>query len=658
MISNDGFLSALSFGGDGHSSPDVRLTSAHRNRAHGGGGGGGDNTGSPSPVREVSGLLSYAGATTPTLYTALSASPAYASDYPSAAAYASWAASATPAPHHQYAYGQWAAAAAAESHVYAAATEAERQRQILEVERTLAEEQRRRLESRMTVTEVSRSPSREPGCHDTAEEARGLSVEGLPPPPSSPSPPSAYAEARRGRPHATSQTRGTAAEEEAPQHREGSGRPSPSPEADVRGAAAAVPGLRRSPSYSASPPRPSYGANNPTWSTAPSPPPAERDREDGDTADTADTEPSPSPVRAHATSEGRSSPRRAAPSPPPHPVGGRPHRRRTPPRHPSALRGDAEEERLYEALQRKLDRIQQALRPSTSGELHPLAPRASARALSAYGRRLPLTTPPWPRTVSSVPPLSASPPLTRRAPSADVYVEEVEPLSRYRQPRRLRWDLAHSGNVVVSADASACRADASDALALIEREYDGRLDEVLRRLVIPFYAVGHVGVTRGVLLFAFRWVSPATAAATAARRQRRRQPHHGVGVVSSVLEAVAESGRASPTSALAFGFATRDFAGYGTQAPAFLYLSTGVVSQGLRTSAASGGAERPYAAPYAPGLELAARLDTVQGELEFFVEGVSMGVAFRLCPARHPAPLFPVVVFSTESDAAELVHSE
>jgi hypothetical protein len=342
---------------------------------------------------------------------------------------------------------------------------------------------------------------------------------------------------------------------------------------------------------------------------------------------------------------------------------------------------EATEERLFAAYQRKLARIQQALRTSSLDATATDA--ASVEARLAYQRRRHLSTPTYrllPHEVDTMvpgPPMperAASPrlveeaavmmehntcpriqsnftadarPLVRRAPSlgSTAAIAPQPPGgggSPSRPPRQLHFDLARSGNVTISPDGFVCRADAADAIRLIEVEYAGRLAAVLPRLVIPFYAVGDIGTTHGSLFFAFRWTSPTDEANKGRGHSRRRNDNNSA---------------ATSPPALAFGFTTHAFRGYGTAAPSFLYLSSGAIAQGLRTPGVEAGAERAYGAPFRPGLELGARLDMRKGELEFFVEAVSMGVAFRFCPARHPAPLLPVVVFSTEGDTAELLYS-
>ncbi|TPP48997.1 hypothetical protein CGC20_27080 [Leishmania donovani] len=644
MISDEGFLSALSLGG-GEQRPSPFPSAIPL-------------SGTPSPVRDASALLSYTEAMTPNLYSALSASATYPSAYLSDP-YISSAASAShavppPLSSNPYTYGSWTAPApplrsavaagpSAEAEARAALSEAERQRQILQLERELAEEQRQRLEARLSPLSSSaarlsvsvpcgRTPSSEaagdasryggseasssppPECaHDeVGEELRAFSME-APAPPSSPSPPSAHVQARlyvRGANGGVDACGPPAAASKRPQEQpaEPSAPPSPflaTPAAAANGlakgsAVSPQPHPSKTPSPQRSSPQPEQCASAPITRAGAS---------------------SPSPQRALVRSEERRTSQRPAPSPPPSEGDGS----RASPRKPnSAQRAvtdmhEDEEQRLYEAYKQKLARIQEALRPPSGTGV--LCATASFEACRAHQRRYRLTTPAlWsstpPALPSSSPPLRTTGelPLVRRAPSTGSYADPVAPLSCGRQ-RQLRWDIAHSGNIVVSSDGYVCKADATDALALIEREYEGRLEDVLQRLVIPFYAMGNLGLTRGSLTFAVR-----------------RAP------------------------ALAFGFATRAFTGYGTEAPAFLYLSTGAIAQGVSTTT-SAGAERPYGAPYAPGSELAARLDLEHGELEFYVEGVSMGVAFRFCPARHPAPLFPVAVFSAEMDLAELLYS-
>ncbi|AYU79364.1 hypothetical protein, conserved [Leishmania donovani] len=684
MISDEGFLSALSLGG-GEQRPSPFPSAIPL-------------SGTPSPVRDASALLSYTEAMTPNLYSALSASATYPSAYLSDP-YISSAASAShavppPLSSNPYTYGSWTAPApplrsavaagpSAEAEARAALSEAERQRQILQLERELAEEQRQRLEARLSPLSSSaarlsvsvpcgRTPSSEaagdasryggseasssppPECaHDeVGEELRAFSME-APAPPSSPSPPSAHVQARlyvRGANGGVDACGPPAAASKRPQ--EQPAEPSAPPSPFLATPAAAANGLAKGsavspqphPSKTPSPQRSSPQPCTPPKEAAPSLSTSEQCASAPITRAGAS---SPSPQRALVRSEERRTSQRPAPSPPPSEGDGS----RASPRKPnSAQRAvtdmhEDEEQRLYEAYKQKLARIQEALRPPSGTGV--LCATASFEACRAHQRRYRLTTPAlWsstpPALPSSSPPLRATGelPLVRRAPSTGSYADPVAPLSCGRQ-RQLRWDIAHSGNIVVSSDGYVCKADATDALALIEREYEGRLEDVLQRLVIPFYAMGNLGLTRGSLTFAFRWESPTTMHRASGRQRRGR----GGG-----------GGRVRRAPALAFGFATRAFTGYGTEAPAFLYLSTGAIAQGVSTTT-SAGAERPYGAPYAPGSELAARLDLEHGELEFYVEGVSMGVAFRFCPARHPAPLFPVAVFSAEMDLAELLYS-
>lgn len=649
-------------------------------------------------MRDASALLSYTEAMTPNLYSALSASATYPSVYLSDP-YISSAASAShavpsPLSSNPYTYGSWTAPApplrsavaagpSAEAEARAALSEAERQRQILQLERELAEEQRQRLEaclspssssaarlsvsvpggrvlsseaagdaSRYGGSEASSSPPPESAHDELGEELRGFSME-APAPPSSPSPPSAHAQARLyvwGANGGVDASRPHAAIGKRPQ--EQPAEPSVPLSPSLATPAAATNGFDEG-SATSPQPHPSQTPSPPRFSPQPRTPPKEAvpslsTSEPCASADmTRAGTSSPSPKRAPARSEERRTPRRPAPSPPP----SERDRSRASPRKPnSAQRAVAdmqedEERRLYEAYKQKLAHIQEALRPSTGSGV--LCATVSLEAYRAHQRRNRLTTPALCLSTPPALPLSSPPlratgelPLVRRAPSTGSCADPVAPLRCGRQ-QRLRWDIAHSGNIVVSSDGRVCKADATDALALIEREYEGRLEDVLQRLVIPFYAMGSFGVTRGYLTFAFRWESPTTMHRASERQRRGR---------------VGGGGRARRAPALAFGFATRAFTGYGTEAPAFLYLSTGAIAQGVGTTT-SAGAERPYGAPYAPGSELAARLDLERGELEFYVEGVAMGVAFRFCPARHPAPLFPVAVFSAEMDVAELLYS-
>ncbi|XQJ27496.1 hypothetical protein NXY56_003496 [Leishmania guyanensis] len=701
MISEEGFLTALPFSGGEQRLSQHSSAIPHR--------------GSPSPVRSASALFSYTEAATPTWYSALSASALYPSTYP-LDLYTSSAASVSHAvppslSYNPYKYGSWAdpappldsataAAPSTESRVHAALGEAERQRQILQLEREVAEEQRQRLEARLslsssssaarlsasapgskvssveaavaepqrTASEASVSPPLEVTYDEIGGELRGFSME-TPAPPSSPSPPSAHVHTRRhvhgagthvdiSGPDAASNMR------PQEQHMEPCASPSPSLAApaittDGFDGLPAV-SLQPQSSQSLSPRRCSPERCTPTMKEAL---PCVTGEQSTSAHITRHGASSPSPKRAPMPAEKRCTPVRPAPSPPPS-EGDRSHASLCNPHsaHREVADIHEDEKHQYDVYRQKLARIQEALRPSSTSGV--LCRTASLEAHRAHQRRCRLTTPAlWPSapppprqgpspylfkiSVETTPPLSFPPhhatgelPLVRRAPSTESYADSVAPLPRGR-PRQLCWDLAHSGNVVMSSDGYACKADATDALTLIEREYHGRLEDVLQRLVIPFYAMGNLGVTRGSLTFAFRWASPALPHRASVRQRRDRGGSGGV---------------AHRTPALAFGFATRAFTGYGTEAPAFLYLSTGAIAQGVSTTT-SAGAERPYGAPYEPGLELAARLDLERGELEFYVEGVSMGVAFRFFPARHPAPLFPVVVFSADRDAAELLYS-
>lgn len=684
MISDEGFLCAVPLGG-GEQRPSPIPSAIPHN-------------GIPSPVRDASALFSHTETMTPNLYSALSASATYPSAYP-LDPYISSAASAShaerpPLSHNPYTYGSWTAPApplssaaatgpSAEAEARAALSEAERQRQILQLERELAEEQRQRLEARLSPSsssaarlsvwvpgdrvpfseaagdppcyggsEASSSAPAEPAYDEVGEELRGFSME-APAPPSSPSPPSAHVQARfyvRGTNCGVDASGPDAAINKRPQEQptEACAPPSPS----LATSAAPTDGFHEGSAVSPQPhpsqtPSPHRSSPQPCTPPKEAVPPLSTGEQSASAHMTRAESSSPSPKPAPVRSEERHTPRRPAPPPP-----SEEDRSRGSPRKPnSAQRAVAdmredEEQRLYEAYKQKLVRIQEALHPSS--ETGVLGATASIEACRAHQRRYRLTTPAlWPSTPpalpSSFPALRATGelPLVRRAPSTGSYADPVALLPCGRQ-RQLRWDVAHSGNIVVSSDGYVCKADATDALTLIEREYEGRLEDVLQRLVIPFYAMGNLGVTRGYLIFSFRWESPTTIHRASVRQRRGRGGGCG--------------GRRRRAPALAFGFATRAFTGYGTEAPAFLYLSTGTIAQGLSTTT-SAGAERPYGAPYEPGSELAARLDLEHGELEFYVEGVSMGVAFRFCPARHPAPLFPVVVFSAEMDVAELLYS-
>ncbi|GET89124.1 hypothetical protein, conserved [Leishmania tarentolae] len=684
MISDEGFLSALSFGDDEQRSSPFP-SSIQQNAI-------------PSPVRDSSAGLSYTEAMTPNFYSALSAYATYPSVYPSGPYISSVSPASQAVPplstYTPYTYGSWAAPASllgsveatgpspeVEAHVKL--REAERQRQILQLERELAEEQRQRLEAHLSPSsssaaqhsasvpggrmpsseaasdappcggsEASRSPSLQPLYDEVGEELRGFSMEALAPP-SSPSPPSAHVQARRyvGRGNGRVDVSGpdAAVEKEPPeQPTVPCASPSlclaaPTATTHIFNVDSAVPAQLNS-SHSPSPCRSSPQPCTPPKEEAPPCTTGEQST----LAHTSRAETSsPSLQEAPARSEEQRTHQRPTPSPPP----SEQDRLRPSPRNRNAAHCEGphmheDEERLYELYKKRLARIQEALR--LSGSTGVLCATASIEACRAHERRFHLTTPALSRSgrpalPSSSPPLPLAGefPLMRRAPSTGSYTDPVAPLSCGRQ-RQLRWDLAHSGNIIVSSDGYVCRADATDALTLIEREYEGRMEDVLQRLVIPFYAMGTLGVTRGSLTFAFRWESRTTLYRSVDRQRRGCRDSGDVA-------------RRGP--ALAFGFATRAFTGYGTEAPAFLYLSTGAIAQGVSTTTTCAGAARPYGAPYTPGSELAARLDLVRGELEFYVEGVSMGVAFRFCLAHSPAPLFPVAVFSAEMDLAELLYS-
>ncbi|KAG5500096.1 hypothetical protein JIQ42_04431 [Leishmania sp. Namibia] len=702
MISEEGFLCALPLCGndEGLSGLSSRMSAC----------------GALSPVRDASALLSYTKATTPPLHTALSASALYPSAYPSDPYPSSAAPASQTAPSYDpYTYGRWAAPApplhsaipaarSDESDAHAARSEAERQRQILHLERELAEEQRQRLAARLSssassavrvspsasegrapspkaTVEAPFSPPLETMYNEACEELRDFSMEALAPP-SSPSPPSAHVQARRQK-HEEGGGVGVSGPliESSKRLQEQHTQPCASPSPSLATPAVATEGFDGVPTVSAplhrlqtlSPCRSSPEPHVPSKEAIPL---SSVDEQNASAQITSNGASPSSPERGPVPAEKRCTPRRPAPSPSPlenDSLQGSPYK-------PNVVDCDVanaheDEERLYEAYKQKLARIQEALRPF--GGTGVLCATASIEARQTHWRRCGLTTPalrpsapsaplPPPQqrpsaylmntSAATAPPLSSPPlrapcefPVVRRAPSAGPSSDPVVPLPRGRL-LQLRWDLAHSGNIVVSSDGYVCKADATDALTLIAREYDGRMEDVLHRLVIPFYAMGNLGLTRGSLTFAFRWLSPAAMNRAPVRPGRGRR-----GGVAGVGKPGGGVGTQRPP-ALAFGFATRAFTGYGTQAPAFLYLSTGTLAQGVSTSS-SAGTERPYGAPYEPGLELAARLDLAQGELEFYVEGVSMGVAFRFYPACHPAPLFPVVVFSVEMDVVELLYS-
>ncbi|KAG5476897.1 hypothetical protein LSCM1_05229 [Leishmania martiniquensis] len=710
MISDEGFLCALPLGGndEGPAGPPSPIPPG----------------GAPSPMRGVSSLFSYTEATTPTLYTAQSASAIYPSAYPSGA----YTSSAAPASQHAlsydpYAYGSWAASAplphsatpaarSAEAGAHAALSEAERQRQILQLERELAEGQRQRLASWLSSSASSASrhsasasadraaspeaaneapqrdlseapfpPPRVSTYRDSCEGMRDFSMEALAPP-SSPSPPSAHVQARHHKRDANAGPGASGPDTASHGMPQGQyAQPSTAPPPSLATPAVATEDFDMVVTVSPQPasllmPSPHRFSPEPH---APSTEavPLSSITEQSASVPNGCTRTSPSsPKRGPGPSEDRCTPRRPAPSLPPpgvDSVARLPHRPNDLHRKAADVRED--EERLYDAYKQKLARIQEALRPYSGSTV--LSTMASTEARRAHERRCRLTTPalrpsapsgPLPQPpqrpspylmnapAAAAPPsssprlrVSGASPVAQRAPSAGSYIDAVAPLPRGRQ-RPLRWDISHSGNIVVSSDGYVCKADATDALTLIEREYEGRLEDVLHRLVIPFYAMCSLGVTRGSLTFAFRWLSTETKNGAVVRQGCGRRCGNTVaGKAGGGVGA-----RRAP--ALAYGFATRAFTGYGTHAPAFLYLSTGVIAQGVST-ASSACTERPYGASYEPGLELAARLDLEQGELEFHVEGRSMGVAFRFHPARHPAPLFPVVVFSADMDVAELLHT-
>ena len=606
--------------------------------------------------------------------------------------------------------------AAAEAAVYTA----EKQRRVLKMEMDLAAEQRGRLEARMALRQQHSASRRSPDAVDgaAASVSRGSSAQGgtsshvlcdeaerrmcelvssreasaevLAPPPCSPSPPSAHvqaaAAAATGPLFADDPAVAAAAEAS-----ETTAPPSPlkaKPAAFARSTevksytaaspAEAVDCFARSSTAS---PSPSRAGPETEWSESPSASRAASERRSPRTAAAADATTTTAAAPASSSFAPKASTRVSAERPPSQPSP--PATQSSPPqssrarKSPSRSRAAAsveelqtrrepqkslnafleeeeEEQRMYAAYQRKLARIQQALRTS---HLRPSAAEGSAsiEARLAYQQRRHIGTPSayhpddaiggkgsaWPLQRPAEPHAVAATaascstdrrtlyatagPLLRRAPSLESAAVVVTQVGG--PACQLRWDFVHSGNVVVSPDGLVCRADAADAIALIEAEYADRLHDVLPRLIIPFYAIGSLGATRDTLIFAFRWISSSSFKSDGAR-----------------------------PPALAFGFATRGFTGYGTETPAFLYLSSGTIAQGLPTLD-NLDVEHRYGPPYRPGLELAARLDLRRGELEFFVESVSMGVAFRFCPARHPAPLYPVVVFSMEGDTAELLYS-
>ncbi|KPA79430.1 hypothetical protein ABB37_05270 [Leptomonas pyrrhocoris] len=599
----------------------------------------------------------------------------------------------------------------------AAVSAAEKQRQVLQMEMDLAEEQRRRLAARMASARRNVTPPTDTGSvpvrsgledevrvgssaahaspegcdsgtvkkeeEQMEEEETMTSSDDTPsrefsaeaPPPCSPSPPSAHAAKDAAlllEQDLRSKPRASVTPPRAPQN-----------------------AFARSPEVTGSPAKEAADWENDRMpETAPSPSPSRANAEENmmtlPVARATSEKRSPRSASAHNKTVRRSPgrqqqqtfKRRSPPHVPSSTLESPSRKVASPSRSPSSTfhgrHGQAEvmstaeeeeEERLYAAYRRKLARIQNALR--MSGLCSTADGFASLEAQLAHQQRPALrtphlgepnrqyradfsraTSPPLalvmtPHSHRSVEELSdaaaaaARRPLIRRAPSLGF--NSVAPLPG-SPPRQLRWDLAHSGNIVVSPDGNVCRTDATDAIHLIEEEYADRLAEVLPRLLIPFYAVGDLGTTHGSLLFSFRWIAPTPGKA--------RGPRQG-------SPSTTTSTSAPRVPALAFGFATRAFTGVGTEAPAFLYLSTGEIAQGLRApgDSSAAAAARSYGAPYRPGLELAARLDMRVGELEFFVESVPMGVAFRFCPALHPAPLFPVVVFSAESDGAELLYS-
>lgn len=335
--------------------------------------------------------------------------------------------------------------------------------------------------------------------------------------------------------------------------------------------------------------------------------------------------PSASPCSASApvTPSSPSPHRRAPPAtrndPPPSPAAAAPS-----PSTPTATRGDvnaASEE--YAAYAKKLQMIHAALQyapaapPPQREDAGGAGDPAATEAMQRYRHRGLLQTPQLQREPAALSQRRShkyadGQPLVRRAPSTGVVgaAESLLPL---------RWATATSGNVSLSAGGRVCFADASAALARLEEEYADSFMEAVQKVVIPLYAMANSGISSGRHRYSIVWASPAAPTPLDDRVR------------------------------LGFGYATREFKGYGDGAAAFLYLSNGCIAEG-----AGVGPEVAYGAPFGPGMTLSALLDLDRKYLEFFVDGESMGVAFQFCAARHPATLLPVVVFSKEGDSAAI----
>jgi hypothetical protein len=171
--------------------------------------------------------------------------------------------------------------------------------------------------------------------------------------------------------------------------------------------------------------------------------------------------------------------------------------------------------------------------------------------------------------------------------------------------------------------------DTSRALQTISEQLSRATTAAERReiqdAVIPMYAIGNIGISRGEMVFECRY-------------DRTRDPPSGF---------LSPQRKISP---FAIGVTSKYFRGPSRKCPAYLYRADGAIVASLDEERG-----QPYGERLVSGCTVTVHLNLSRGELSFYVDGRGQGVAFVFSPVDDPEPLFPLVIFERDGDTGSIL---
>lgn len=178
------------------------------------------------------------------------------------------------------------------------------------------------------------------------------------------------------------------------------------------------------------------------------------------------------------------------------------------------------------------------------------------------------------------------------------------------------WSSTRSGNVRLYSSGTVCVADASAAVDALLRDCEA-MSSVPKQISIPMFAIGSLGVLDGCSHFSVSCDPP-------------RGGNSGVGRT-------------------AVGVCTEGFCPV-TLSGALLLWTDGSLSDATPLGAAV--SQQEFAPPISFPCRITIHINRIRREISFSLNGVLLGVAFRL--HEGVGVLLPVVVFTTEETSATI----